>query len=100
MFPLQLHSSRLLLERKPKVLKPHPHQCLKDVEMFGFVGGTTDLEIVMYLLQSTINLEKIVIDPYDSFVRSRKESKEKEAARKRAHQLEVKLPPGVKLVVL
>lgn len=30
----------------------------------------------------------------------RKESKEKEAARKRAHQLEVKLPPGVKLVVL
>lgn len=58
---------RSLMVRRPKVLKPRrPHRCLKDVEMFGFVGGASDLEIVMYLLQNTINLEKIVIDPHES----------------------------------
>ena len=69
------------------------------MEVFGSVGVTTDQGLVMYLLRYAINLEKIVIDPYIPSTRSRKKSKEKEAARKRAHQLDEKLPPGVKLIV-
>ena len=83
----------------PKILPPHLHWSLKDVEVFCFVGGTTDQELVMYLLRYAINLEKIVNDPYIPSTRSLKESKETEAARKCAHQLEEKLPPRVKLIV-
>jgi len=81
-----------------KTLTLHPHECLKDVEMFGFV----DWELVMYLLQNATNLEKITIDPYYPIVHSRKHRKNKlkEEARKRAHQLREKLPSAVKLIVL
>ncbi|KAG5563216.1 hypothetical protein RHGRI_005841 [Rhododendron griersonianum] len=73
-------------------LAPRPHECLKDVEIFGFC----DQKLVMYLLQNAINLEKIICNPY----RERGESEEKEKARKCACQLREKLPSGFKLIIL
>jgi len=78
-----------------KTLTPHPHEFLKDVEIFGFV----DRKLVMRLLQNAINLEKITIDPYHPSDKCEK-SKEKERARKRAHKLRERFPSGVKLIVL
>jgi len=78
-----------------KTNTPHPHECLKDVEIFGLV----DRKLVMWLLQNAINLEKITIDPYHPSHKYRK-SKKKEEARKRAHQLQERFPSGVKLIVL
>ncbi|KAF7150863.1 hypothetical protein RHSIM_Rhsim02G0083800 [Rhododendron simsii] len=87
-----VHSRAIL----SKTLTSHPHECLKDVEIFGFV----DRKFVMYLLQNVINLEKITIDPYHPSWKFKK-SQEKEEAQKRAHQLRKKIPSGgVKLIVL
>ncbi|KAH7842606.1 hypothetical protein Vadar_007253 [Vaccinium darrowii] len=78
-----------------KTVNPHPHECLKDVEIFGFV----DRKLVMYLLEIAINLEKITIDPYHPSEKHRT-SKKKEEAKKCAHRLRKKLPSRVKLSVL
>ncbi|KAI8543776.1 hypothetical protein RHMOL_Rhmol08G0244600 [Rhododendron molle] len=93
---LSLHPS---MQRVPEVLTPRPHQCLKVVEMIGFSGGTTDLEFFTYLLQSAINLDKIIFDPYHPREFKGEQSEEKDEARKRARQLAKRLPPGVKSAV-
>ncbi|KAI8543781.1 hypothetical protein RHMOL_Rhmol08G0245100 [Rhododendron molle] len=103
-FPLAILSQVLSLhpsmQRVPEVLTPRPHQCLKVVEMIGFSGGTTDLEFFTYLLQSAINLDKIIFDPYHPREFKGEKSEEKDEARKRARQLAKRLPPGVKSAVL
>ncbi|KAI8543765.1 hypothetical protein RHMOL_Rhmol08G0243600 [Rhododendron molle] len=93
---LSLHPS---MQRVPEVLTPRPHQCLKVVEMIGFSGGTTDLEFFTYLLQSAINLDRIIFDPYHPREFKGEQSEEKDEARKRARQLAKRLPPGVKSAV-
>ncbi|KAG5542335.1 hypothetical protein RHGRI_022018 [Rhododendron griersonianum] len=80
----------------PQMLTPHPHECLKDVEIFGFVNR----KLVMYLLQNAINLEKITIDPYHPSDRSGKYRKSKKKQEARAHQLREELPFGFKITVL
>ncbi|KAG5542380.1 hypothetical protein RHGRI_022047 [Rhododendron griersonianum] len=80
-----------------RMLAPHPHECLKDVEIFGFV----DRKLVTYLLQNAINLEKITIDIYHPCDdRLEKHAKRKERERKRARQLQEELPSGFKIFVL
>ncbi|KAI8543767.1 hypothetical protein RHMOL_Rhmol08G0243800 [Rhododendron molle] len=97
-FTLQLLSFRPSMIRVPKVLTPCPHKCLEVVEMIGFTGGTTDLELFTYLIQNAINLEKVIFDPYHPFKGSCE--KEKDEARKRAHEFGKRLPPRVNSVVL
>ncbi|XP_035542826.1 uncharacterized protein LOC109014777, partial [Juglans regia] len=48
---------------KMKVRKAkHPHQCLKVVEVTGFIGCTVDMELSLYVLNNAACLEKLVID--------------------------------------
>ncbi|KAF7137702.1 hypothetical protein RHSIM_Rhsim07G0231000 [Rhododendron simsii] len=84
-----LISSRAILS---KTLTSHTHECLKDLEIFGFVNR----KLVMYLLQNAINLGKITIDPYHPL--DHPGSKKKKEAR--AHQLREESPSGFKINVL
>jgi hypothetical protein len=47
------------LQKAPKC----PHHCLKLVELVGFSAQTTDVDYVRYLIESAVELEKIMIDP-------------------------------------
>ncbi|XP_038703881.1 F-box/LRR-repeat protein At3g58900-like [Tripterygium wilfordii] len=47
---------------RPKGL-PECHQCLKVVEIVGFVGKTNDMEFVMYFIEHAPMLEKIILHP-------------------------------------
>ncbi|KAI8543774.1 hypothetical protein RHMOL_Rhmol08G0244500 [Rhododendron molle] len=96
-FTLQLLSFHPSMIRVPKVLTPCPHKCLEVVEMIGFTGGTTDLELFTYLIQNAINLEKVIFDPYHPFKGSCE--KEKDEARKRAREFGKRLPPGLIIVL-
>jgi hypothetical protein len=46
-----------------KVINYDPNEHLKEVEIVGFVGRAIDIELIVYLLESAIKLEKIVINP-------------------------------------
>ena len=41
----------------------YPNEHLKEVEITGFVGRAIDIELTVYLLESAIKLEKLVINP-------------------------------------
>ncbi|XP_038712762.1 uncharacterized protein LOC120006699 [Tripterygium wilfordii] len=49
--------------RQKKAATKCPHQCLKEVELAGFVGHAIDMEFAEYLIENAIALEKIIIDP-------------------------------------
>ncbi|PSS07705.1 Telomere length regulation protein [Actinidia chinensis var. chinensis] len=78
-------------------------ESLKVVEIVGWVGHTTDIQLAMYLLEKAVLLETIIIDPRSPYAKGRYEFEElaekgkKDAARERAKQLEAKLPSGTKL---
>uniref|UniRef100_A0A2P2LT18 Uncharacterized protein LOC103319823 isoform X2 n=1 Tax=Rhizophora mucronata TaxID=61149 RepID=A0A2P2LT18_RHIMU len=90
-----------------KVIKEEqPLQCLKTVEILGFVGGAADTELVLYLLENAVELEKLIIDTCEPcFMGTSLESEHRgcdkcEAARQRAAELVARVPPGAELVVL
>lgn len=81
------------------------HQYLKVVELSGYCGRSSDLELATYFLEDAIALEQIVIDPHDQFFwrcpKANDEIEKEEAARSLAlQQLVGKVPAGVKLVIL
>ncbi|XVF62156.1 hypothetical protein PTKIN_Ptkin08bG0194500 [Pterospermum kingtungense] len=89
-----------------KMKKKRAHKHLKVIELIGFSGKKIESEFIWYIINNTVALEKIVIDP--SF-RLFEEGwcywnvlKVKAAARKRARarRLGESLPPGVELVIL
>ncbi|KAL6973111.1 hypothetical protein U1Q18_027289 [Sarracenia purpurea var. burkii] len=90
-------------QRIVETVGPYPHQNLKLVEFVGFVGAAIDVEVVAYLLENAIALEKIVIDPRVSHVSKIHEPEwenRERVARDRAKQLESMLPVGVQLVII
>ncbi|KAH7848147.1 hypothetical protein Vadar_034351 [Vaccinium darrowii] len=62
---LSNYVSRIILSN---TLTSHPRECLKDVDICGFV----DRKFVMYLLQIAINLDKITIYPFHPWEYSEK----------------------------
>ncbi|KAF7136100.1 hypothetical protein RHSIM_Rhsim08G0187200 [Rhododendron simsii] len=78
----------------------HPHLCLKVVIFVGFVGCSLDIEFVRYLLKNAMTLKRISIDPRRPKLIDFMTTKEKNAVRERARQLESELPPGAELVLL
>ncbi|KAG2678645.1 hypothetical protein I3760_11G011900 [Carya illinoinensis] len=124
-FSMQLLFSNGAATGKMKVRKAkHPHQCLKVVEMTGFIGCTVDMELSLYVLNNAACLEKLVIDTRYSLEEEIRwlnrwcaerlqdmilcpelderirDTGEKSAAIACARQLEARLPPGVELVIL
>ncbi|KAF5741517.1 F-box/FBD/LRR-repeat protein [Tripterygium wilfordii] len=47
------------VEKAPKC----PHQCLKVVELVGFVGRTMEIEMITYFIENAVMLEEIIVDP-------------------------------------
>ena len=93
-----------LIERELGKVMSYPNGHLKEVEIVGFVGRAIGIELVVYLLESAIKLEKIVINPRDlHIVGTPWETEEFEinrGARECAEQLTENLPPGAELVIL
>ncbi|KAI8533977.1 hypothetical protein RHMOL_Rhmol10G0052800 [Rhododendron molle] len=80
------------------------HQCLKVVELVGFIGHAKDVELASHLLEIAVSLDKLVINPrypfYLDYPDMIMETEALERGRKCARLLETKLPPGARLVVL
>ncbi|KAI8537354.1 hypothetical protein RHMOL_Rhmol09G0017400 [Rhododendron molle] len=90
------------------IIDPHLQHCpikikfLTMLELFGFSGHPAELELAVYLLENAASsLKRIIIDPHlqhcpVDFMFPKKV----EAARESAKQLETKLPPPAKLVIV
>lgn len=80
------------------------YQHLELLEIVGYYGRISDLELVVYVIENAVALKKIVINPvchgpYDDF--AEEDLEREEAARSCArHQLTSILPPGVELAIL
>ena len=85
-------------------MKKHPNKHLKEVEIVGFVGRAIDIELTIYLIESAIKLEKIVIFPRSPALVGIpwefNEIEKNERAIKAAKQLKKKLPLGAELLIL
>ncbi|OMO82398.1 hypothetical protein COLO4_23025 [Corchorus olitorius] len=44
------------------------YQHLEEVEIGGFQGHEDEIQLLMYIVQNTITLKKIIIDPYDQYL--------------------------------
>lgn len=82
-----------------------PHEHLKVVMFSGYYGSASDLELVRYILENCIVLEKLIIDPSSSFCPGPHALVDpldvERTARKTAKQnLEGQIPQRVELVVL
>ena len=82
----------------------YSNEHFKEVEIVGFVGRAIDIELTYYLLESAINLEKIVINPrFPDIVGSPWESEDtenNEGARECAKQLKRNLSTVAELIIL
>ncbi|KAL4598564.1 hypothetical protein ACB092_11G068200 [Castanea dentata] len=103
-FTLELLWSKPLIEREFRKVKKYPNEHLKEVEIMGFVGRAIDMELTVYLLESAIKLEKIVINPRSPALVGTPwefETTEKnEGAIECANQLKKNLPQGAELLIL
>lgn len=82
---------------------PCPH--LEEVELAGYYGRITDLELVRYFVENAVSLKKIVIHPHDRYSpeipKEIDDTGKENAARVRAkQQLEGEVPAGIELVIL
>ena len=79
---------------------------IKELELVGFCGAASEVELVLFLLQSSVKLQKITID-----TRLPTEKKLKplgkhfriwdhEENRKHALRLQDKIPPGIEFICL
>ncbi|PWA47361.1 FBD-like protein [Artemisia annua] len=91
--------------RKIKRAAKHPHKHLEVVEIVGYYGRTSDVELAVYFIDNAKALHKIIIDPrYQVLERTpigniqlKKEKAARDCAKK---QLEQRTPEGVELVIL
>ncbi|KAI3817824.1 hypothetical protein L1987_11622 [Smallanthus sonchifolius] len=91
--------------RKIRQVAKHPHKHLQLVEIVGYYGRTSDVELAVYFIENALSLQKIIIDPrYQVLERTpigNEQMKKEKAARSCAKkQLEPRTPQGVELVIL
>lgn len=90
-------------DRYARVAPEYHHRCLKVVELIGFSGRPDEVEFLSYWLVMAVSLDKLVINPHTPAgvaMGVTFEDTKIRAARKCARQLQRKVPPRVKLVVL
>ncbi|CAI9088523.1 OLC1v1022864C1 [Oldenlandia corymbosa var. corymbosa] len=85
---------------KKGTMSPLKH--LKVVELLGYYGRTTEVELVQYFLDNAIALKSIIIDPREYRISGRGEHNEEEKfAREHAeNQLKALIPSNIEFVVL
>ena len=67
---IQLILDKRNVERKARKVKKYPNEHLmKEVEIVGFAGCAIDIQLLVYLLECAINLEKIVINPCSPYIK-------------------------------
>ncbi|KAL7136253.1 hypothetical protein ABFS83_10G017500 [Erythranthe nasuta] len=88
------------IEVKDPIKIPHYH--LKVFKFCGYYGRVSDAELLGYILENCVVLEKITVDPSDIVeTRARKRFDVKETARNNARQqLQPQVPRHVELVIL
>ncbi|KAK1431572.1 hypothetical protein QVD17_08032 [Tagetes erecta] len=106
-FSISLHWCSLMKKRRKvrHVAAPHLHKHLKFLEIIGYYGRISDLELAVYVIDNAVALKKITIDPccHASEGRLTREDflKREQAARCSAkRQITPLLPPGVDLAIL
>ncbi|KAI3783516.1 hypothetical protein L1987_42600 [Smallanthus sonchifolius] len=106
-FSISLHWYAPMKRRRKvrHVAAPHLHEHLKVLEIIGYYGRISDLELAVYVIDNAVALQKIVIDPIchacDGDVTAQDFFKGVKAARSSARrQLTPTLPPGVHLAIL
>lgn len=89
---------------KDEYVEGERHHCLRVVEFLGFTGCWLDIQIIQFVIENAVSLEKMTVVPSrrawidsDGDVM---EFEEKEEARKRARLLENQLSPYTRLFVL
>ncbi|XP_027153677.1 uncharacterized protein LOC113753659 isoform X4 [Coffea eugenioides] len=96
-------------DRKLKKAASFPLQHLKVVELLGYYGRRSELELVEYFLENAIVLEKLIIDPRDpgnvTWPKTRKERKQEMKEEKLARncakqQLEGLIPSHIEFSIL
>ncbi|KAL3754710.1 hypothetical protein ACJRO7_001898 [Eucalyptus globulus] len=82
------------------------HQYLKEVEFYNYYGRPCDYELVNYLVENAIALEKLMVnpcdlalEPYDKGYFSGRMIKVKEPRERAVQQLKGKLPSKIELVI-
>ncbi|KAL8039170.1 hypothetical protein ABFX02_10G017200 [Erythranthe guttata] len=93
------------LPREDKVMKDDivrsPHNHLKVFKFRGYYGRTIDAELISYILENCVVLEKIIIDPSGAISPETDELDVEYTARKNAKEhIEPHVPHHVQLVVL
>ncbi|KAJ0901263.1 putative FBD domain-containing protein [Helianthus annuus] len=91
--------------RKIRQVAKHPHKHLQLVEIVGYYGRTSDVELDVYFIENASSLQKIIIDPRSQVLErtpiGNDQLKKEKAARSCAKkQLEPRTPQGVDLVIL
>ncbi|XWS44391.1 hypothetical protein CRYUN_Cryun15aG0041200 [Craigia yunnanensis] len=81
------------------------HKCLKVIELIGFCGHEIEAEFIWYIINNTVSLEKIIIDPNWRPLQEECDiywmpKANFEAVRTCARQLGKSLPPGLEVVIL
>ncbi|KAI7741288.1 hypothetical protein M8C21_021616, partial [Ambrosia artemisiifolia] len=105
-FSISLHwFSPMKRRRKVRRFAAHVHKHLKFLEIIGYYGRISDLELAVYVIDNAAALKKIVIDPschaFGGRLSIQDCLKKQPAARSSAKcQLTPLLPPGVDLAIL
>ncbi|KAL7099083.1 hypothetical protein ACP275_09G059600 [Erythranthe tilingii] len=94
-----------VVEREVEKVSTSKYVHLKEIELLGYYGRTSNLEFIMHLLENCVSLEKIVVDPHDTFRPSLKfkeayEKEEKEVRARTVEQLRNKVPPLLNFTIL
>ncbi|KAK3446230.1 hypothetical protein EUGRSUZ_A01965 [Eucalyptus grandis] len=100
-FEMILPWKMLCTQREPKRVVGPPHQHLKEVEFHNYYGQPCELELVNYLIDNAIALEKLVVNPCDEeYFSDLDELKKVMEPRERAlQQLNGKLSSRIELVI-
>ncbi|KAJ0525673.1 putative F-box domain, FBD domain, F-box-like domain superfamily protein [Helianthus annuus] len=106
-FSISLHwCSPMKRRRKVKrVAAPRVHKHLKVIEIIGYYGRISDLELAVYAIENAAALKKIIIDPRChafevEYTREEFMKREQDARSTAKRQLTPLLPPGVDLAIV
>ncbi|MED6126802.1 hypothetical protein PIB30_082025 [Stylosanthes scabra] len=89
--------------RRENTLSKECEYSVKELELVGFCGATCEVELVMYMVENAVQLQKIIIDtrfPTKPKLRPITASWDRESIQKRALELHKRIPSSVEVVCL